>query len=270
MKTLFTLLFFITLTTTVFSQGLALPYYTGFDTPAEQAGWQQYRTGFLAMSDWGIGGGISVSVPNSLQHDYNVGGSSTDTVVDWFVSPALNFTSAGQVSLKVYPSGFSTPAQDDFEIWFGTDHQNPATGNFVLVGNLSYMMPRYNWLDTTLSLPFTTDSGYVAIKFKTIGAHWSTYAVDNITIDIPTSINDNSGKSKVEVFPNPFRKDFNIQINSNDETEFSLFNSMGEKIMTKNLDSKSTSLDLSSYASGIYFYKLTSDQRTMSGKVIKE
>ena len=271
MKTFFTILLCIFITDFVFSQGLALPYYTGFDSPSEQAGWQQYRTGFLSLSDWGMGGGNAVSPPNTLAHDYNVGGSSSDTVVDWFVSPALNFTSAGQISLKVYPSGFSTPFPDSFEIWFGTDNPNPATGNFVLVGNLSYMMPRYVWLDTTINIPFSSDSGYIALKYKTIGAYWSTYSIDNITIDIPTSIKDNSMKTELEIFPNPVKSIMNIRINSNDDSKVILYNSLGEKIIERPLNNKINALDLSAYSNGIYYYMLTSNiGMNKTGKIMKQ
>ena len=95
------------LITSVKSSGLTLPYATGFDSPAEKAGWNIYRTGVLSQYSWGYsGGGFS---GQCVSHDYNVGGASTDTVVDWFVSPAMNFSSTGTVALKVNTSGFSTP-----------------------------------------------------------------------------------------------------------------------------------------------------------------
>ena len=147
----------------LFSQGLSLPYYTGFDSPAENAGWKEYRTGFLSSYSWGTNG--------SLSHDYNVGGNSTDTVIDWFVSPPLNFTSPGTITMKVMTGGFSTPFPDNCEIWFGTNNSNPSTGNFVLIANLSYMQPQYQWLDTTVSIPFVSDSGYIALNIKLLALH---------------------------------------------------------------------------------------------------
>ena len=99
----------------VLAQSESLPYTTGFDSGAEQMGWQQFRTGFLSTYDWGYGGG-AFSAPTCLSHDYNVGGNPDDTVVDWFVSPPINFSSPGLVAIKLYTAGFSTPFPDNCEI----------------------------------------------------------------------------------------------------------------------------------------------------------
>ncbi|HRH65518.1 MAG TPA: choice-of-anchor J domain-containing protein [Bacteroidia bacterium] len=187
-----------------FSQGLPLPYFTGFDSPSEQAGWQQYRTGFISNYAWGFsGGGFNAQC---VSHDYNVGGNPTDTVVDWFVSPPLNFTTTGTMALKVRTSGFSTPFPDSFEILFGTYTQDPSAGNFTVIANLSFMQPQFQWLDTVIDIPFVSDSGYIALKYKTIGAAWSTYAFDNIEISAsPVSVPEKVLRNSVlNCFPNPF------------------------------------------------------------------
>ena len=154
MKTSITIILLALIFNNAFSHGLTLPYYTGFDNPAQRAGWVQYRTGFLSS--------YSLSNINNLSHDYNVGGSSNDTVVDWYVSPALNFTASAQISMKIFTGGFSNPIPDNCDIWFGTNNPNPTTGNFVLIGSLSYMQPKYVWLDTIINVPFTAASGYIA------------------------------------------------------------------------------------------------------------
>ena len=76
------------------------------------------------------------------------------------------------------------------------------------------MKPKNVWLDTTINIPFVTDSGYIALKYKTIGAAWVTSKVDNIAINIPLlGINekDNYNKITVTIFPNPFKSSTTIQ-----------------------------------------------------------
>lgn len=192
------------LITSVKSQGLTLPYATGFDSPAEKAGWNIYRTGVLSQYSWGYsGGGFS---GQCVSHDYNVGGASTDTVVDWFVSPAMNFSSTGTVALKVNTSGFSTPFPDNFEVLFSSTNQDPLLGNFTVIGSLSYMQPQFQWLDTIITVPFVADSAFIALKYKTIGAAWSTYSADNILISLdPVGISNGPKKStSLNCSPNPF------------------------------------------------------------------
>ena len=73
----------------VLAQGVSLPYTSGFDSAIEKAGWQQYRTGFASLSNWTYSNFQPFSAPTCLSHDYNVGGSQADTVIDWFVVQIL-------------------------------------------------------------------------------------------------------------------------------------------------------------------------------------
>ena len=249
--------------TLVFSQGLSLPYTSGFDTPSEMAGWQQYRTGFLSNYAWSNSGGGFFSM--CISHDYNVGGAQTDTVVDWYVSPPLNFTSEGTLAVKVLTSGFSTPFLDNFEVLFGTNIQDPALGNFTVVANLSYMQPQFQWLDTILNIPFVSDSGYIAFKYKTIGAAWSTYAFDNVVIDLnPVSVGENQNTAKVlKCYPNPFNESTSIELPrdlQNSKLTLHVFDSVGKEIKsTEYINTRKILIQKEGLPEGIYFVKIDSE-----------
>lgn len=253
------LLFFAT--NTLFSQGISLPYYTGFDSPTEQAGWQQYRTGFLSNYDWNNNGAIS--------HDYNVGGNSTDTVIDWYVSPPLNFIATGEVTMKVFTGGFSTPTPDNCELWFGTNDPNPLTGNFVLIATLSYMQPQYQWLDTTVNIPFTSDSGYIAFKYKTIGAEWMTYSIDSITVNSTVvGINKLEPTHNViaKVVPNPCISMTTIYFDSKVQNgQLSVYNMDGQMVKSiTNVTGVEYQLFRDELPAGIYTLRLLENNTTIS------
>lgn len=260
MKTLLTFLLQCLTASIVFSQGLSLPYYTGFDSPSEKAGWQQFRTGFLSLYSWGTNSGI-------LFHDYNVGGNSTDTVIDWFVSPPLNFTSPGTITMKVRTGGFSTPFPDNCEIWFGTGNPNPATGNFVLIANLSYMQPKYQWLDTSVNVSFVSDSGYIAFKYKTIGAFWMDYGIDSIWVSSPVGINEkeNFNKIGVNIFPNPFSLQTTLQADKIFKgATLIVYNSFVQQIkQIKNISGQTITLHRDNLPSGLYFIRLTQNNNVI-------
>ena len=232
----------------------------------------EYRTGFLSTYNWGVGGG-GFSAPNALSHDYNVGGASNDTVVDWFVSPPINFTAPGLLSLKVKTGGFSTPFPDNFEVWFGTGSQDPEAGNFSLIANLSYMLPQFQWLDTTIEVPFTTDSGYIAFKYKTIGAAWSTYAVDNVQLNIDSTVSVNEsllGNNSINIFPNPvssiaFIKIDGLQFDAN--TEVQIFSNTGALINKFNEFANGELIfKRDEHPVGIYFVKVVQKGRVIGAK----
>lgn len=244
----------------MFSQGLSLPYTSGFDTPSEMAGWQQYRTGVLSNYAWSNSGGGFVSM--CISHDYNVGGAQTDTVVDWYVSPPLNFTSEGTLAVKVHTSGFSTPFPDNFEVLFGTNIQDPALGNFTVIASLSYMQPQFQWLDTFVNIPFISDSGYIAFKYKTIGAAWSTYSFDNVVVDLsPVSVGENQNESKVlKCFPNPFNVSTSIELPGdlqNSKLTLHVFDVLGKEIKSAEyINTRKILIQKDDLPEGIYILKI--------------
>ena len=98
--------------------------------------------------------------------------------------------------------------------------------------------------------------------------------LDNLTLtNIPLGIeNSISNENVVSVFPNPSNSELNIQINSTQVFKFTLYNSLGEKIIDTILANRKTTIDLSAYSNDIYFYKLTSADKNLikSGKLIKQ
>ena len=87
----------------------------------------------------------------------------------------------------------------------------------------------------------------------------STVGISSIGKDTPFS-----------VFPNPVNNILNIENKSNREIQFTLYNSLGVIIYEEALKSKTSTIDLSSNPSGIYFYKLTDNKNLIkTGKLIK-
>lgn len=264
MKSIFKFFVLFFIINSLNSQSIMLPYYTGFDSPSERAGWQQFRTGFHSSYDWNDNGALS--------HDYNVGGTPSDTVIDWYVSPPLNLSSYGNISMKVKTGGFSTPTPDNCEVWFGTESPNPSIGDFVLIANLSYMEPQYQWLDTIIDLPFVSDSGYIAFKYKTIGAAWMTYSIDSITVSLNTGIDENSfSKTGINnIFPNPLSSETTIYFDSEiKDGHIELFNAQGQKLKSfLNINGENYKLDLKDLAAGFYMIILSGNNGILAKRKI--
>ncbi|PCH91816.1 MAG: hypothetical protein COB85_08745 [Bacteroidetes bacterium] len=182
------------------AQSLSLPYYTGFDSISQQAGWQEFRLGVVNSFNWKYEpGNPPPSSPNSLFHDYNVGGSPTDTTDDWFVSPPFIFNTSAQLSLKIFvvTTAGTTPS-DYFGIWFSSGTSNPASGNFYELANLTDMQPQYQWLDTSIMLTTVTDSGYIAFRYGATD-NWFQIYIDDVNI-IPN--NNSQTIDSVNIIPN--------------------------------------------------------------------
>jgi len=262
MKTTVTFLILFLISNTFLAQSASLPYYTGFDSPAQQAGWQQFRKGAIGVFDWVDNGNIF--------HDYNVGGASTDTMIDWYVSPPINFSSPAVMTMKMYASGFSTPTPDNCEVYFGTDDPDPAIGNFVLIGNMSVINPLSQWLDTVLDIPYTSDSGYVAFKYKTIGSEWMIYSFDSITISANVGIDQlaNLNHTAVTVSPNPFNTSATINFDAEVQNgRVEIYNVQGQKVKSlPNINGREFNLDREELPIGVYTFVLMQDDKLLSTK----
>jgi hypothetical protein len=240
------------------AQGIALPYYTGWDNVTERAGWTEYRKGYLSSYSW--------SNINQISHDYNVGGAPTQTVIDWYVSPALNFNTPSVISMKVQTGGFSQPTVDNCEIYFSDTKRDPALGTYTLIGNLSYMMPQYTWLDTMFAIPFITDTGYIAFKYKTIGAAWSTYSIDSLHIkaDPSVSLRENS-LVIAKIGPNPFSYATTISFNAPlKDAEVCIYSALGKLLLrTDNNNGMYIVVERQDLPSGIYFFEVKQDGKQL-------
>lgn len=91
------------------------------------------------------------------------------------------------------------------------------------------------------------------------------------TGNVLSGIDEIKNENIISVFPNPTCNNLIIQNNSNQVLQFSLYNSLAEKVFSNSLTNKISIIDLSAYPPGIYFYKGTSDKNSFtSGKLIKQ
>jgi hypothetical protein len=89
------------------------------------------------------------------------------------------------------------------------------------------------------------------------------YSIHSITTDIVS-------ETAVQlVYPNPFADQLSVQLNGeHKELVFELFNSNGSKVMSRELKS-TTTLSVADLPGGVYFYKLSIDNKILRGKLIK-
>jgi len=268
-KKLFTLLLQCLIANAAFSQSLPLPYYSGFDNTSEQDGWQEFRLGVLSTNTWGYGIN-SCSAPTALSHDYNVGGSATDTVEDWFVSPPLKIENHAKLTFKISPSLFGT----ELEIWFGTGSNNPSGGNFVQLAYFDLPYTVFNQcLDTFVDITTVTDTGYIGFRY--VGSDYNAFDIDNINITATTTIineEDKVNKISVNVFPNPFRTATTIFIDgkiSDSPLEIRMHDILGREV--KRIDeirSRVINIASGNLPSGLYFISIIREDKTIDSRKV--
>jgi hypothetical protein len=89
---------------------------------------------------------------------------------------------------------------------------------------------------------------------------------------VMTGVSNNSLSSSVSILPNPNNGIFSVNVKTiSPSMKIEIYNSLGEIVQTKNIISENTSIDISNEATGIYFYKVISNNGMISsGKFISE
>lgn len=78
-------------------------------------------------------------------------------------------------------------------------------------------------------------------------------------------------KTTFQIAPNPVTNSFSIRFPSNSSRiNFSLYNNLGQIILEHNNLQSDENLNIENLTSGIYFYKIASENATQTGKIIKK
>lgn len=126
----------------------------------------------------------------------------------------------------------------------------------------------YKWLSLDEKIPILEIIG------NQIGNNFIPTSIryrDQQGVNNNTSVNSNNTKDEILISPNPVKE--SCQINCNwTNAEITLFNAEGKVLFTKVLQSKSKTIDLTSYKSGIYFLRIANPitYQTFNQRIIKE
>lgn len=175
------------------------------------------------------------------------------------VSPPVSTLSAGNYALK-----FDATGSHPIEV--GTLNGNTDAAVFTIFETITPSDSN----NATYSIDFASYSGtdtYIGFRLKTNGEH-SYASID----DINWGPNLDSGSFEKEPFsyyPNPVQDVLNLGYTEN-ITNVTVFNLLGQKVMESNANSTSVKMDLSALSSGSYIVKVSSADLVRSIKVIKQ
>ncbi|MCC6369373.1 MAG: T9SS type A sorting domain-containing protein [Bacteroidia bacterium] len=273
---IFCLLFFTGIMLSLNAQA-PLSYFTGFDTPAEQAGWTMFRKGAASSYSWSIEQ-TGYSAANCLAHYYPV--TSSAPTNDWYVSPVFNFAGGGKIdSLRTNFSGFGTPGTSDtIGIYLFKGSNNPSQASSIIklfsFQNGTYTNDGLWHLVTNISIPAQSGNSYLAFKYFTLN-NWLDVKFDNFKVKINSTVGLADVKTSfdnVGVYPNPATNLITLYAGENalrnEKYELKIYNALGELVLTKHVrPNESAELNLSN---GVYFYRIEDEQAQLikCGKLV--
>lgn len=250
-------------------------YYSGFDNAGQTAGWQQFRKGYLSVSQWTLPTFGAYSPPAMLHHDYPVGSAGTDTTVDWYVSPVFDFSAGGMIdSLKVriYSiTGSGTPV-DYLGLVLLQGSNDPSLATQTVLANLSGMVSSANvWEDTgNFAIPPTAGLCYVGIKYRATN-NWFVVDIDDVFLNgISTGVSENKYLSDIKIFPNPATDVINIEINNTVAYNTAITDAAGKTVFTKNDVSGFQSLNIAALPAGYYTLVIQTENEVSRHPFIKK
>ena len=80
---------------------------------------------------------------------------------------------------------------------------------------------------------------------------------------------DSNENSNFNYYPNPVKNILNLN-NNQEITQISIFNFLGQEVLTKSLNATNANLDLSNLVKGVYLVKVLANQQIKTFRVIKE
>ncbi len=84
--------------------------------------------------------------------------------------------------------------------------------------------------------------------------------------DGSTSINNELAEEKLQVYPNPTNGIVSIQFTNNSSTTIELYNAIGERLISEQINQSKHTIDISNYPNGVYFLKADGNMT----KIIKQ
>jgi hypothetical protein len=184
---------------------------------------------------------------------------------------------------------FTTQSYQDYQpydtIW------GRPTINFAHVNSTSIIANKVNW--TCIKSEFVADSAYQYVlignffdKNHTDTVMYNNYpcyafyyiddvcvSTDSSTCNSPDAINEMMHKENIiSIYPDPATNELTIDFTMTDKCYFELYDLLGAKRKTVTLDSgsKTKTIDLTDFDSGLYFYSVVDSKgnRIKSGKLI--
>jgi Secretion system C-terminal sorting domain len=131
------------------------------------------------------------------------------------------------------------------------------------------------WRSVTIPLSFFTTGAapinpltWFQFKFDVSAASPGTVYIDNVYFS-KTALGVNDFEiSKINMYPNPAKNELNID-SASDIENVSIFNLLGQEVISKSINNKSVSLNISDLQSGVYIVKTSIENKTSTSKFIK-
>lgn len=135
---------------------------------------------------------------------------------------------------------------------------------------------QYVWVPSNQTSLTATGLCAGTYTFYAFDATFANCGSATVTITCPNAVNENEASASIELFPNPASSTISIAFsypNGGTIREVSVFNSIGEKVLSENFSSSkkfSSKLFVGNLPTGVYFLELRDEKNNYRTKFIKK
>ncbi|MDI9258031.1 Ig-like domain-containing protein [Flavobacterium sedimenticola] len=202
--------------------------------------------------------GNSVTVSPSASATYTVRGTN----------PVTGCYTEDTVDITVNPS--PAPTGDAVQTFEVTDLADATVADLVAVGNnIQWYASEEDAIDDVNELASTTQlvngATYYAVQTSVEGCRSITALAVTVTVTLG---NDSFNLAGLQYYPNPVTNVLHVEYNGT-IASIEIFNTLGQKIATQNVNAITTSIDMARLAAGTYFVKVQAENGSRTLKIMK-
>jgi hypothetical protein len=210
-----------------------------------------------------VASGTSINWYNVATGGAALAGSTSLSTGTYYVTQTLNGCESPRLSVAVTVNTVAAPT--------GAAVQDACTGtiaDFVVTGDTGAVLTWYATSTSTTSIPTSTPAVLNTFYYvsQTVNGCEGPRLV--VIASGPCLGNEEFDMTSFSYYPNPTRDIVNISY-SKEITEIKVFNMLGQQVIDTKVNSTTTQVDLSRFATGTYFIEVTSDEVSKTVKVIK-
>ena len=183
----------------------------------------------------------------------------------WAFSPLVSLTAGSTYSFGYFVATDETTIGYDITVAAGLDQTSTAMTE-ILSTVTGYQSP--GWTEFTYNFTPAISGEYsfglhVVADYFPYGINFDDFKIDTV---LGTS---NFNDEAFNFYPNPVKDILNLKY-TKDITNVAVYNLLGQQVVTKNINSNQSQIDMSQLASGTYMVKITANEQVKTIKVIKK
>ncbi len=235
---------------------LSTAYVMDFEPADDLSAWAVYDANGDGVS-WAPVASLAYSGTQAIR---KAGSGSADD--DWMWSGCFNMSAGSTYQLDYWYRQFDLQAPCDLEVFLATS-QDVATSTQAIASEVIDSI--YHLSSNTFTVP--TNGNYYIGWHAFSAAGSSSIRVDLVTVSSATGINEATNVGGVKVFPNPAENLIAVQVKKYDNSTVRIFDVTGNEIYNALLNEMNTTVDVSTFAAGLYLVKVEGNDFSYSEKL---